>query len=200
MLKKKCTGRFWEGRFKATVLETDEAVAACMAYDDLNPIRAGIATTVEVSDFTSVKERTTDVKSSDEVSSVDAKDARVEHGSKAGWLSPIAQEPVRKKVRGKSTCRRVSNKGCLPMTLPEYLQLVDWTGRQLHPGKKSVILNDVPEVIERLGSSAEIWVHFVKKFATRRHVRVAGRDTTATGRREVVEVGQPPFELVRLSG
>ena len=52
-----CTGRFWEGRFKATVLPNEEAIAACMAYVDLNPIRAGLAATPEVSDFTSVQER-----------------------------------------------------------------------------------------------------------------------------------------------
>ena len=57
------------------------------------------------------------------------------------------------------------------MSLPEYLQLVDWTGRQLHPGKRGVISKDVPPVIERLGSSAEIWMHFVRKFGSRRHVQ-----------------------------
>ena len=166
-----CTGRFWEGRYKATVLDSDEAVAACMAYVDLNPIRAGLAKSAEDSDFTSVKERTLDVESADEVETPDAKDVRVEHGPQAGWLSPIAQEPRRKKVRDKRTSRRVSNKGCLPMTLPEYLQLVDWTGRQLHPGKRGRIPKDVPPVIERLGSSAEIWMHFVRKFSGRRNVQ-----------------------------
>lgn len=177
-----CTGRFWEGRFKATVLESDEAVAACMAYVDLNPIRADLADTPENSDFTSVQERMTDVASAEDVQSADAKDARIEHGPKAGWLSPIAQEPARKKVRSKQVSRRVSNKGCLPMTLPEYLELVDWTGRQLHPDKRGVISKDVPAVVERLGSSAEIWIHYVKKFATRRHLRVERRSDATAGK------------------
>ena len=36
------SGTLWEGRYKSTVIETDQYLLACMAYIDLNPVRAGI--------------------------------------------------------------------------------------------------------------------------------------------------------------
>ncbi len=59
-LEEKVTGHFWEGRAKIQPLLDETAIAACMAYVDLNPIRAGVASTPEASDYTSVQARILD--------------------------------------------------------------------------------------------------------------------------------------------
>ncbi|TDU28190.1 putative transposase [Panacagrimonas perspica] len=36
------TGTLWEGRYRSTMVQTDRYCLACMAYIDLNPVRAGL--------------------------------------------------------------------------------------------------------------------------------------------------------------
>jgi putative transposase len=36
------SGTLWEGRYKSTVIDTDQYLLTCMAYSDLNPVRAGL--------------------------------------------------------------------------------------------------------------------------------------------------------------
>lgn len=36
------TGTLWEGRYRSTLIDSDRYLLACMAYIDLNPVRAGM--------------------------------------------------------------------------------------------------------------------------------------------------------------
>ena len=40
------SGTLWEGRYRSTLIQTDRYLLACMAYIDLNPVRAGLASDV----------------------------------------------------------------------------------------------------------------------------------------------------------
>lgn len=53
----KCTGRFWEGRFRCQALIDDHAVLAAMTYVDLNPMRAGLVDEPVQGDFTTIQRR-----------------------------------------------------------------------------------------------------------------------------------------------
>ncbi len=173
----KVSGHFWEARYRAQPLLDEMAITACMAYVDLNPIRAGVAATPETSEFTSAKERISDRQDVSLVSPAAAKDQQIEHGERAGWLAPIPLDPPRKKVREKRASRRASNKGCLPMTLDEYLKLLDWTGRQLRRDEIGRIPEEFAPILDRLDCSTESWLDLVKNFRKRFRTE-AGRAAT----------------------
>ena len=175
------TGRFWEGRFKCQPLLDDAAILTCMQYVDLNPVRAGIAATLEHSDFTSAQDRIADYqqavrgesslrKNSDvthaSTRQVNARaDHVTEHGPRAGWLQPIALDPPRMRVRRRHTGRRNSNDGFLDLSTSEYLELLDWTGRQIRrDGKRGAIPTRLAPILERLNLDAEIFVDSVRQF------------------------------------
>jgi REP element-mobilizing transposase RayT len=56
-LEDECSGRFFEERFKMNRLEDDADVLACMAYVDLNPLRAGMADSLDGYEEVSIGER-----------------------------------------------------------------------------------------------------------------------------------------------
>ena len=57
---------------------------------------------------------------------------------------------------------RASNKGFLSLTFDEYLELLDWTGRQLHPGKRGAIPESTPPILERLGIQPAGWLKLIE--------------------------------------
>ena len=52
-----CTGRFWEGRFKALKIVDEAGLLACAMYVDLNPIRAAMVERPEQAVHTSAYDR-----------------------------------------------------------------------------------------------------------------------------------------------
>ena len=110
----------WEGRFKSQALLDEAVLAACMAYVDLNPIRAKMAKTPEESDHTSVQKR------------VD----RATIGKQPKQLLRFAGMP-----------RQIMPKG-LPFELKSYLDLVDLTGRIMREDKRGCIDNNHHPTLE----------------------------------------------------
>ena len=89
-----------------------------------------------------------------------------------GWLVgwPLYHLPLyhlsrrRKAVREKATNRRASNKGFLDIGLGDYLQLLDWTGRQIRSGKRGAIPKHLAPILQRLDMSPAFWVDYVRQF------------------------------------
>lgn len=52
-----CTGRFWEGRFKALRIMDETGLLACAMYVDLNPIRAAMVESPDKATHTSAHDR-----------------------------------------------------------------------------------------------------------------------------------------------
>ena len=196
-----CTGRFWEGRYKCQRLLDEAAVLACSVYVDLNPIRAGIAETPETSTFTSAYERiqtlaetstaVTDGAPVSQVGTVD--DGRV-HGQRVGratpseagevrtprdgWLSPVELQGDGA-AESRPAERRASNKGFLPLKLEQYLELLDWTGRQTRPDKRGQIPAELLPILQRLRLSTETWVETVLNFGRWFHLAAGRVDSLA---------------------
>jgi hypothetical protein len=60
---------------------------------------------------------------------------------------------------------------------PRRWQLLDWTGRQLKPGKRGAVSKFAPPILERLDLSPELWLQVVEQFGKR---RAANRMTPAS--------------------
>jgi len=121
-----CTGHFWEGRFKSQALLDESAVLACLAYVDLNPVRAAIAKTPEDSDYTSAQRRIRTLQAASE-SSADAENDESD-------IAPAPTQPPELYPFVGGT--REGGPEGLPFHLVDYLELVNWTGRAVREDKR----------------------------------------------------------------
>ena len=100
------TGRFWEGRFDSRPLADDQAAHACMAYNDLNPLRAGMVERFDAPQQTSLRRRLEEAETAPERMREPLRPLRLEHDS------------GRVLTAGESA---------LATTLEEYRGQVEWT-------------------------------------------------------------------------
>ena len=137
-------GNFWDDRIKCQRLEDEGALLSAMVYVDLNPIRAKLAEDLPGSDHTSVQRRLRQMQS----------DRRQISAPLKAIVGPNKRRP-------------------LDLTQAVYLELVDQTGRQLHPGKRGRISVVSPPVLKTLGLNQRQWLTQVKGIE-RRYWRAVG--------------------------
>jgi REP element-mobilizing transposase RayT len=138
-----CKGRFWEGRFKSQALLDEKALAACLAYVDLNPVRAKMAKTPESSDFTSIKQRASTAKQAHSPNHPNQQPKK---------LMPFVGNPREAMPDG------------LPFKLTDYLELVELTGRVIWEDKRGYIERHYPTILARLGIEPDNWIKMTKEF------------------------------------
>jgi len=145
-LEDKCTGKFWESRFTSQALKTGESLLSCMAYVDLNPIRAGMADSPETSSHTSIQER---IQPS--FSLLKAIDAQQKYGDLLDFKTAL--KPL---LDLQETLQDETQTGIL-LSFHDYLNLVDWTGRTIRGDKRGHIVNDLPPILNRLQITPDQW-------------------------------------------
>lgn len=148
-----CTGRFWEGRFKSQALLDEAAVLTCMAYADLNPVRAGMARETVDSDYTSIQQRIRELKAIKRNEQPEKGPRLLDFGGDEGQETPDG----------------------LPFALDDYIDLVDWSGRVVRDDKRGAIDEAVPPILQRLEIDAGTWQKMLQERKRLRFHHAVGR-------------------------
>jgi hypothetical protein len=169
-----CKGHFWEGRFSSQSLEDDGAIMACMAYVDLNPVRAGEQQLPEESEFTSLRQRYLAMRARKVVAGLQAKtaslsqveQAKLDQASKLvatdSWLGN-AESLRGQGFEGKSNIKGIDEKSgdewiLANLTLEHYLDLVDWTGKHIINPDKASVPKELASILDRMNLAVDDWV------------------------------------------
>ena len=142
-----CKGRFWESRFKSQALLDEQALLTCMAYIDLNPIRANMSDNIQTSEFTSIKKR-------------------YEKAKQASNINHPNQQPknLAKLTGGYS----INKKNAIPIKVTDYIELVEWTGKQLRKNKAS-INKHTPSALSQFNINPEEFLNSAQNYGKQFH-------------------------------
>ncbi len=141
-----CKGRFWEGRFKSQALLDEAALASCMAYVDLNPIRARQARTPQESDFTSAQARLeswANLRSSDDTPTPQQLDNSI-----SGLIGFAGNSGIHRQI---------------PFGFKDYLELLDWAGQVICEDKKGYIPANTPKIVDQLSLNAPVMLDYLQR-------------------------------------
>jgi len=163
-----CKGRFWEGRYKCQALLDEKALLQCMAYVDLNPVRADMACTPEASDYTSVQQRASEIKGRQTT-------------KKMPHLLPMVDSETVEVEDDDTVCR---------FRLMDYMDLVDSTGRAMRRDKRGAISERAAGILDRLGIDERAWLRHMQPRKQRLPVAVGSLErlkayAASTGRKWV---------------
>ena len=154
-----CTGRFWEGRYKSQALLDEQALLTCMSYVDLNPIRAGINPTPEASDYTSIQARI-------QAHQTPAVERDQSQSPTTGVQPPQTVQPPVRLFNFIGDEHNNQPEG-ISFSFPDYLKLVDWTGRAVREDKTGAISDSLPPVLARLGMEQQGWLDSINHYEQR---------------------------------
>jgi hypothetical protein len=190
------SGAFWEHRFKCRRLVDEASILVCGIYVDLNPIRAGEAQTPEQALHTSAYDRIRGLRfrrGRSRESAAPSNDTQCPDG----WLAELRlAEGGEATERSDSAAtasvsrhcqpsRRASDVGLLPMSLESYLELLDWTGRQLRTDKRGTIPGHLEPILTRLGIQRSSWLGAVRDFSQRFGLVVGSSHAVAQAARAI---------------
>ena len=133
-----CKGRFWEGRYRSQALLDEKALLSCMAYVDLNPVRAGMADRPENAEYTSLQQRSQALRSANTMGE-----------PSLPKLLPLVDAEQIETPDNRTLCR---------VRLLDYLQLVDATGRAVRAGKSGAISAQAADILKRLNIDERAWL------------------------------------------
>ncbi|WP_028863806.1 transposase [Psychromonas aquimarina] len=153
-----CKGRFWEGRFKSQALLDEKALLTCMAYVDLNPVRAKMAETVEASEYTSIFER---------IHGIASREDKGEQNNASKPLLGFVAGECDEQLQG------------IPYALLDYLELVDWTGRAVRNDKSGAVSEQRPSLLSVLGIESDTWIELASSFGKDYHGAVGSVEELA---------------------
>jgi hypothetical protein len=131
----------------------EETLSTCMAYVDLNPIRASRCNTPEESDQTSIKERIAPSFNLRKAMDDEIKQQQLQRFDLP--LKPLAP------FEGNVTSRKQIG---ILFSLEDYLQLVDTTGRMIRADKQGAIPINLPPILERLSINRQQWLQQSQQF------------------------------------